>query len=336
MGTVVLQTLGGPGFGDLVAVSKAPDEAGMNARVRSGQADAGLLIPADFSAGYAGALPVTLTLITDPARPEKAATAQAVLQQVTDSLAGMKIAVMANHAMNPAAAGPQIVQAYLAAQGKAPATQLVETHPQSAGAAKPFNVLTTIVAPIMGAMLIFFAFFTGGSTAQTILRESETGTLPRLFTTPTSLAAILGGKFGAVGLTVLGQVSVLLVVSHLAFGIEWGALASVVLAGLGIVLCAASFGIFLTSLLKSSRQGGLVFGGLMTLTGMIGMLGIFTGAASTPLVSLFTPQGWAIRGLTLAMNGASVGQVGLNLLAMLVISLVFFITGLVRFQKRFA
>lgn len=63
---------------------------------------------------------------------------------------------------------------------------------------------------------------------------------------------------------------------------------------------------------------------------------IFTGSSSTPLVSLFTPQWWAVRGLTLAMNGASTGQVALNLLALLVISLAFFTAGLLRFQKRFS
>ena len=51
----------------------------------------------------------------------------------------------------------------------------------------------------MGGMTIFYAFFTGTSTAQTILREDEDGTLPRLFTTPTTQATILGGKFLAVG-----------------------------------------------------------------------------------------------------------------------------------------
>ena len=51
----------------------------------------------------------------------------------------------------------------------------------------------------MGGMTIFYAFFTGTSTAQTILREDEDGTLPRLFTTPTSQATVLGGKFLAVG-----------------------------------------------------------------------------------------------------------------------------------------
>ena len=184
--------------------------------------------------------------------------------------------------------------------------------------------------------MIFFAFFTGCTTAQGILREHENGTLARLFTTPTALSSILGGKFVAVGLTVLVQVSVLLAAGRLLFGIQWGSLASVAMAALGIMICAATFGIFATSLLKNNRQAGMVFGGLLTVTGMLGMMGIFTGSGNIPLVSLFTPQGWAMRGLMLAMNGAAAGEAALNLLALLGLSLVFFTTGLLRYQKRFA
>ena len=50
-------------------------------------------------------------------------------------------------------------------------------------------------------LLIFFVFFTGANTAQLILKEQEEGTLARVFTTPTPLPVILGGKFAAVFFT---------------------------------------------------------------------------------------------------------------------------------------
>src|SRR5690606_22246468 len=107
------------------------------------------------------------------------------------------------------------------------------------------------------------------------------------------------GKFLAVGVTVLVQVIVLLAASHLIFHIQWGSLAAVALAAAGIIACAAAFGILLTSLIKSTRQGGAVYGGFLTVTGMLGMLPIFTGGGggAMDMVSLITPQGWAVRGL---------------------------------------
>jgi ABC-2 type transport system permease protein len=206
--------------------------------------------------------------------------------------------------------------------------------PESAEQVSP---LTSIIGPIMGGMMIFFAFFTGGSTAQSILKEDEQGTLARLFTTATRQSTILSGKFMAVGLTLLVQVSLLLAASRLVFNIEWGELAAVVLAAVGLIALATAFGIFLTSLMKSTRQGGAIYGGLITVTGMIGMMTIFTGEGSPAgAVSLVAPQGWAVRGLTLAMNGASLTEVSVNTLVMLALSSLFMAVGVWKFQRRFA
>ena len=122
------------------------------------------------------------------------------------------------------------------------------------------NVLLRIVSPIMAGMMVFYAFYTGTSTAQSILKEEEDRTLPRLFTTPTSQATILTGKFLAVFMTVLVQIIVLIIASKLIFGIRWGDVVLVALVTAGIVFSASSFGIFVNSLLKSTRQGGAIFG----------------------------------------------------------------------------
>ncbi len=191
----------------------------------------------------------------------------------------------------------------------------------------------------MGGMLIFYAFFTGMSTGQSILREEETGTLPRLFTTPTTQVEILGGKFLAVGLTVLVQVIVLLVAARLIFGIQWGDPSAVALFVIGTVAAATTFGLLVNAFLKSSKQGGAIFGGLLTITGMVGMMDIFTGNAGGGqfgIVPLFTPQGWAARGMLAAMNGAPASALVPNLLALLAMSILFFATSVWRFQKRYA
>ena len=66
------------------------------------------------------------------------------------------------------------------------------------------------------------------------------------------------------------------------------------------------------SLLKSTKQSATVFGGVLTVTGMLGMIKVFTmgtaNATWADTVSLFVPQGWAVRGLLQVMNGASMIQ----------------------------
>ena len=189
--------------------------------------------------------------------------------------------------------------------------------------------------------MVFYAFFTGTSTAQSILKEEEERTLPRLFTTPTPQATILTGKLMSVFMTVCTQVIVLLIAARLIFGIQWGDLSSVALTAAGIIFSASSFGIFVNSFLRNTKQAGVLFGGVLTVTGMVGMISIFgmnsPGAARLgDTVSLLVPQGWAIRGLMQSMNGEPAGTVLVTALALFAWSAAFFIVGVFRFNRRYA
>ena len=212
---------------------------------------------------------------------------------------------------------------------------------ESAGKVEQPNRMLAIIGPIMAGMMIFYAFYTGMTTAETILREDEEGTLPRLFTTPTSRTAILVGKFVAVGMTVFVQVFVLIIASSLIFKIQWGNPAYVALIALGTVLAASAFGIFANSLIKSTKQGGLIYGGVLTVTGMLGMIKIFTlsvpgSSESLQTVSLLVPQGWSVQGFLLSSSMAPASDILVTFAVLLLWTIVFFSIGAWRFQRRFA
>ncbi len=95
------------------------------------------------------------------------------------------------------------------------------------------------------------------------------------------------------------------------------------MTALGIIFSASSFGIFVNSFLKNTKQAGVLFGGVLTVTGMLGMVPIFAagapGAAKmADTVSLIVPQGWAIRGLMQSMNGEPVSAVLVTMLVLFV------------------
>ncbi len=161
---------------------------------------------------------------------------ESILNQFMDGISGVKIlirlALDQPEAVDPARIG-WLVSRFLEtspADSEDLSADLLEVRsPASIRLAAPeaetaeeTNPVLAIVGPIMGGMMIFYAFYTGASTGESILLEEERRTLQRLFTTPTSQAAILAGKFLAVFLTVLIQVSVLLSASGLIFGIHWG------------------------------------------------------------------------------------------------------------------
>ncbi|MCK4976546.1 MAG: ABC transporter permease, partial [Anaerolineales bacterium] len=271
---------------------------------------------------------------------------KSILSQFMDGLSGVKIAVdvfMNQTDQVDSAIIGQAIQLYFAnspTQSENLSEELLDVNVPGEVQVS-VNPLVRIIGPIMGGMMIFYAFFTGTTSAQTILQEEEQHTLQRLFTTPTAQSTILSGKFLAVFLTVFVQMTVLLILARLIFRIEWGNLVSVILFTLGVVCVAASFGIFINSMLKSTKQGGIIFGGVLTFTGMVGMISIFainspTAARLGNSVSLLVPQGWAVRGLLQAMNAQPVMDVLMTTLVMLTWSVVFFVIGIWRFNKRYS
>ena len=199
--------------------------------------------------------------------------------------------------------------------------------------------VTQIFSLVMAGQMIFFAFYTGAYAMMSILNEQEEGTLPRLFTTPTDRTAILAGKFLAVLITVFIQGCVLLIAGRLAFRANWGQPLSMLLALLGQVIGATGLGVFLISLVKTSKQAGPILGGGLSAIGMLS--GLFTVAVPNMpsffnTISLFTPQGWVLRGWKLAINGSSPSELLLPLAVTLGMGLVMFFIGAALFRRRFA
>lgn len=347
MGELVVSILQSDDLADLIAVTRAPTAEAARAAVDSQASQVAIIIPADFSKKFADPdAQATIEFYQDPTLTIGPGIIRSILNRFMDGMAGVKIAV--NIFVDEASPDQlilvnQVVRQYLdtsLAEKENVASALIDSIAPNA-APKEGNPLLRIVAPIMGGMMVFYAFFTGASTAQSILKEEEERTLPRLFTTPTPQSTILGGKFLAVFLTVLAQVITLMIAARLIFQIDWGALEFVAPVAAGIVFIASSFGICINSFMKDTKQSGVLFGGVLTMTGMLGMISIFalnspSAALLSETVSLLVPQGWAVRGLMQMMTGKSTSDILLTVLAMFVWSAAFFVIGVWRFNKRYA
>jgi ABC-2 type transport system permease protein len=351
MGELIVGILQNDDLADLVEVALAADAASARAAVDDQTAEVALIIPKDFSHQFADLDgKAVIEFYQDPTLTIGPNILRSILERFTEGMAGVKIAV--NVFMDEAAPEEQVyagefVQRYLnisLAEADDIESELLDVRAPASGtkdaSAESHNLLLTLISPIMGGMMVFYAFFTGTFTAESMIKEEEEHTLPRLFTTPTSQAAILGGKYLSVFLTVIVQVIVLLIASKLIFGIHWGSFQSIALSVFGIVVSASSFGIFINSFVKNIKQGGIIYGGVHVVTGMIGMISVFTmsapNSADIETVSLFVPQGWAIRGLMQSMGGEAVTGALVTALVLLIWSAAFFVIGVMRFNKRYA
>lgn len=343
MGDMIVSTLQDKSFGNLMDVTIVENAEAARSAVDNQEAGVAIIIPADFSERFSDlAGQATIELYKDPTLTIGPSIVQSIMAQFTDAMSGAKVAVNVvlkqTGSTDPNLIG-QVIQQYMAASPAGDQTNTLLDIRAPATTKAPANPISAMIGIILGGMTIFYAFFTGASTAQSILKEDEEGTLPRLFTTPTSQSAILGGKFLAVGLTVVVQMTVLLILGHLIFDINWGALLSLVIVTVGSIMAASTFGIFVMSLLKNTKQSGVVLGSVLTVTGMIGMIRVFTmgsSAGQLDAISLWVPQGWAVRGLIQTMNGAPLTDILFTFGVLVAISAALFSIGVLRFQKRYA
>jgi len=351
MGDVLTQLLQSDSFADLMTVSTASTEAAAREAVDNQDAGVAIILPANFSDAITGLdEQATVLMIQDPTLTIGPAVVESILRQLLDVFASAKIGTSVS-VEQLAAAGVTVNQDLVQGlvnqftsggtglgTGNSSALIQIEAPP---GVEQGANPLGEILSLILGGMMVFFAFYTGAAAMETILTEEERGTLARLFTTPTSHRTILGGKALAVLITLVVQVTALMLFGRVVFGVNWGDPLPAVLAGLGLVLVAASSGLFLVSWLKNTRQTGIIFGGVLTVTGMLGLIPVFTAgvpnqSAAVQTVSLLVPQGWAMRGLTIAMDGGGLAELWPTLLVLLIWSLVFAFIGQYRMQRRFA
>ncbi len=349
-GQMLVDLLKSDDLSNLFALTEAQDPSAARSTVDAQQAAVAILIPSNFTQALFGQdQSVEVTLYQDPTLSFGPSLVQEVVSQFIDGFTGTQMAgfvvdeQLQRHAqaLDPALRQrvqtqySQYLQSLASQQGWGLPVDLRQPASAEKAAQDPVAVVMTSV---MAGMLIFFVFFTGVNSARTILREQEEGTLARMFTTPTPLASILGGKFASVFLLLFVQSLVLVAASALVFKINWGSLPMLLLVIIALVIVAAGSGILLVSFIQNTQQIGPITGAALTFTSMAG--GLFTSGFAMPktfdMLSLIMPQGWAMRGLRLVVSGAAVSEVLLPVAVMVLMGALFFVLGVRTFRTRFA
>jgi ABC-2 type transport system permease protein len=338
---------------ELLAVTKGDSAAAARAAVDNQEADVAVIIPADLSAAaFDPQGRAEVEIYHDPTLTIGPGIVKSIVTQFIDVLVGSRIAAGVAYEQlteQGATVDGAVLQDIATRYGEWSAASVESreadaflTIQSPAGGKEEANLALTMIGGVMTGMMIFYAFYTGAASALSILQEEESGTLPRLATTPTPMSTILGGKLIAVFVLVIFQVLVLMAFSSLIFKTVWGAPGPLALAVAGLVVLAASFGVFVMSWLKDTRQAGVVIGGVMTVVGMVGISSVFTGGVPgagggiAQILPLFTPHGWAMQAWQLTMGGGTVGDVLLPFGVMIAMTVVFFSIGVLRFRKRLA
>jgi ABC-2 type transport system permease protein len=301
-----------------LAVTRYDSVAEAENVVTKGQATAAIVIPAGFSDLINAYTPTSVQVLVDPGQPLAASIVTGIMNQVVDEVSiwgevSYGIRSMLSESGQLAQAGPETLRAIQAqSQGtimatldemrRAPVIAVTsETDDEVAVRAGAENFFAYLF-PGLAVMFIFFGVTT---SARSLLSERETGTLRRLLAAPMPRGAVIAGTMLAY--VVLGslQVTIMLLVGRLVFKIPLGnSPAGLVVHTLAVSLAAASMGVMIAALARTSRQAnsialllGFVLGAVGSCIPMGMTMALLTrsgGAMQT--VALLTPQGHGVEG----------------------------------------
>ncbi len=182
-------------------------------------------------------------------------------------------------------------------------------------------------------IFLMFAVTAGG---RTLLAEQEGGTLPRLLITPNPSLTILLGKMAGIVVTGLMQMYLLWGATTLV-GAYWGAPFAVAVTMVALVLCASGVGAVISALAQSPGQAGAI-GTAFTLVAAA-LSGSFVPRFNMPAwvqtVSLVTPNAWGIEIFSSLQNGRSLREIVPLLGGALVLTVVYYVLGLIGFRRQF-
>jgi ABC-type Na+ efflux pump permease subunit len=334
------------GITTLIAATVLTDAAEAKAAVDAGIYAVAVTIPEDFSdnLGYSptdtSLAPVNLEIYADAEKPISVAITRSIVEQVAIRLAvgNLTLASLLDPLIDEPLTMVRVSASPAFTQGVACAFAGVD-NPVSVeqqtieGQQFEFNPLV-----VMGsAQAIFFALFTAGGAALSIIEENRGWTLPRLVSTPTPLVSLLAGKMLATFLTVIVQLILLVIALTLVntilrgeFRLIWGnQLGLVGLTLIAVSLAAAGLGSIIAALSRTPEQASVVGNIAALFNAVVG--GAF-GFELPGLLQNLSIVYWGSDAFTQLANGQT--DIGLNLLVLTVFGVITLGIGFYFFQRK--
>lgn len=291
MGIALVEALRSDELSEVATVRTASTRSQAATLVREGTVDAGLVIPDGFTESVTGTEPAALDVLTSVDNPLAGQVTRSIAAGFASQIDAARLAVAT--AIDAGAPADDASGGIAALAARAAADRLPITVAQQSTGARPLKAVSYF-APAMG---IFFLFFSVSFTARSWFLEAREGTLQRM-AAATSLRQIVIGK--AISVFVYGTASLttMAVVTSLAFGADWGGFVPAAVLIVAMVVSVVCLTALVIVVARTERQAeglaSIIVFGLALLGGNF----VFVSTAPPLLrkLSLFTPNGWALRG----------------------------------------
>ncbi|MFF1296330.1 MULTISPECIES: ABC transporter permease [unclassified Streptomyces] len=279
------EVLKSPELSATVRVHSYDDEAAARLAVDAGRAHAAIVVPKGFTEALSGGTAQPFTVLDSVDFGLQAQLARAVTESYVAQVNADRLSV----ATAVAAGVPHQDVPELAA--KAALLRLAEQVRAQGLADDPLKVISYF-GPSMGMFFVLFG-------ARGYFIEQQQGTLDRIAAAPVGRGALLLGKSLSTFVYSLAGLVTVALVSWLAFGARWADPVGVAALSVGMAVSVVCLTAFVIAIARTERQAeGLAS---IVVFALVLLGGNFVFASGTSLMrrlTLFTPNGWALRGFT--------------------------------------
>lgn len=271
------------------------DAATVRAQVKSGQADAGLVIRTD-----PGAPGKPFLIIADPSRAVAAPLAQARTQQALAAAApdaalrrSVEALAPALGALSPAQAARIDATAAELRRAPPPVRDAMFDREEIAGARKG----GAVIAYYAGAVMILFALFSAMQGALSLMEERRAGVADRLLAGVAGMGPVVTGKFLFLTAQAVIQATMIFACAQIVYGVE--ALQHLLLwlpTTLAAGVCSAGLALGLVSMCRTRDQAQMLSTFVILVLAAIGgsMAPRFLMPMWLQNLGWFTPHAWVI------------------------------------------
>ncbi|KUP08735.1 ABC transporter ATP-binding protein [Bacillus coahuilensis p1.1.43] len=182
---------------------------------------------------------------------------------------------------------------------------------------------------------IMFVMIVMISVTGTMLEAKQNGVWYRLMSTPISRVQLLGGYLLSFFLIGWIQFAVLMIATHLLFGVVWGDPLGLIVLVSAVLVCVVGLGLFIAGLSKTVEQQSSIGNIVIISTCMLG--GVYWPLEIVPdfmkTLSEFVPQTWAMKGFEeLIARGGGPFDIVLPVAVLLLFATLFLSIGLTRIK----
>jgi ABC-2 type transport system permease protein len=319
-------------------------------RVAQGEAAAAIVIPADFSAKIDAYTPTAVEVIVDPAQPMGASIVSGIMNRVVAEVTiwgevqyGVRSILDESGLLADASAEVRgaveaqslgVIMTQLNEMRRNPAIAVVSEDLE--GTQVEGGWVIPFVTRIFAGFTVMFIFFIVGTSATSLLREREEGTLRRLLAAPIPRGAVIAGKMLAYMVLACLQVVVIFGVATLFFQVSLGdSPVALVVLTFSVALVATALGMLVAALARTAKQAddiGVVLS--LVLAGVGGAISLGPGTSTrVPGLANLTPHAYAVDAYySLMAENGTLAQILPEIGILLAMAVVFYLIAVRRFR----